>query len=123
MLLEEIDVLVLYIDDLVPQLPVSKFSHSPLLCLTCVNKYLAPHIGEIVPVISKTAKYTPYLLADYGGITKYVHHVLSIPGAAQVPPLFCSPRFVLCERFSFTASSNAWSVCSTVARADRPETR
>jgi hypothetical protein len=37
-----------------------------------------------VPVISKTAKYTPYLLADYGGVTKYIHHVLSIPGAAQV---------------------------------------
>ncbi len=47
---------------------------------------MAPHIGEIVPVISKTAKYTPYLLADYGGVTKYVHHVLSIPGAAQLLP-------------------------------------
>ncbi len=40
----------------------------------------------MVPVISKTVKYTPYLLKDYGGITKYVHHVLSIPGAAQLLP-------------------------------------
>ena len=85
-LLEEIDVLVLYIDDLVPQLPVKRRKRI-IVCVFLIcfpHQYLAPHIGEIVPVISKTAKYTPYLLADYGGVTKYVHHVLSIPGAAKV---------------------------------------
>ena len=68
-LMEEIDFLMPHIDELVPQLP-----------------YLAPHIGEIVPVISKTVQFTPYLLRDYGGMAPYLHHVLSIPGAASLLP-------------------------------------
>lgn len=68
-LVAEIDILILYIDDLVPQLP-----------------YLAPHLDVIIPELSKTAQYTPHLIRDYGGALPYIHHALSLPGAARLLP-------------------------------------
>ncbi len=61
-LLREIDVLILYIDELVPQVRATVCAVLQRVTDTLQLPYLAPHLDVIIPELSKTARYTQYLI-------------------------------------------------------------